>query len=213
MTTFLIVRHGESVANNDNRFAGSRSDVALLERGLRQAELTAQYVAEHYTISRVYTSNLQRAYVTGKCIADRCGVEVTVWEELREIDGGLWEGVSFEDMAALYPEEFKLWVTDYGHARCPGGESVEEVSDRIQAALGKIAAECPDQTVVITTHGSPVRVMQGIAQNGSLDNMNRIPWASNASVTVVTYDGQWHDVLYSYDAHQGELKTELPKTV
>lgn len=214
MTTVILVRHGESMANKENKFAGGQTDAALQERGLRQAELMAGYVAENYEISNVYTSDLQRAYITGKCVADRFGLEVIVRKELREIHGGDWEGVTFDDMGRLYPEEFKLWVTDYGRSGCPGGETVSQLAERIMAAVTRIAEENPGKTVLIATHASPVRVMQGLVQNGNLENMNRIPWAANASLTVMEYDaGTWRCVAASLDSHLGELKTELPKTV
>ena len=214
MTTVIFVRHGESMANKDNKFAGSRTDAALQERGLRQAELMAEYVAENYEIGNVYTSDLQRAYITGKCVADKFGLKVIVREELREIDGGNWEGVTFDDMGRLYPEEFRLWVTDYGHSGCPGGETVFQLAERIMAAVTRIAEENPGKTVLIATHASPVRVMQGLVQNGNLENMNRIPWASNASLTVMEYDrGSWRCTAASLDTYLGQLKTELPKTV
>lgn len=214
MTTVIMVRHGESMANKENKFAGSRTDAALQERGLRQAELTASYVAENYEIANVYTSDLQRAYITGKCVADKFGLEVIVRKELREIDGGHWEGLTFDDMEARYPEEFKLWVTDYGHSGCPGGETVAQVAERVMAAVTRIAEENPGKTVLIATHASPVRVMQGLVQNGGLDDLNRIPWAANASLTVLEYeDGKWRCTAASLNAHLGELKTELPKTV
>lgn len=214
MTRVLLVRHGESEANRENKFAGSKSDVPLLERGLRQAELTARFVTENYTISKVYTSNLQRAYITGKCVADRLGIPVTVREKLTEIDGGRWEGVTFDDMGRLYPEEFAMWITDYGNSACPDGESVAQVADRFWNAVIQIAEENPDKTVLIVSHGTPVRIMQGLTLNGTLEGLNQIPWAPNASVTVLEYDaGQWRCAAASLDAHLGELKTELPKTV
>lgn len=214
MTRILLVRHGESEANRENKFAGSGSDVPLLERGLQQAELTARFVVENYEISKVYTSNLQRAYITGKCVADKLGLDVIVREKLTEIHGGNWEGVEFSEMGTLYPEAFVLWTSDYGHSACPGGESVAQVAERIMDALMQIVQENPDQTVLIVSHGTPVRIMQGLVQNGTLDNMNQIPWASNASVTVLEYEnGQWRCPAASLDAHLGELRTALPKTV
>ena len=214
MTRILLVRHGESEANRANQFAGSGSDVPLLERGLRQAELTAQFVVENYKISKVYTSNLQRAYITGKCVADRLGLDVIVREKLTEIHGGAWEGIGFAEMGTQYPREFALWTTDYGHSACPGGESVAQVADRFMEAVMQIVGENPEQTVLIVSHGTPVRIMQGLVQNGTLDNLNQIPWASNASVTVLEYEnGQWSCPAASLDAHLGELRTALPKTV
>ena len=215
MTTVILVRHGESAANKEEKFAGCRTDAPLLERGLRQAELMAEYVAENYRIDAVYTSGLQRAYITGKCVADKFGLEVTVRDELREIDGGDWEGVTFRDMERLYPEAFKCWVTDYGNSTCPGGESVAQVAERTMAELTAIAEENPGKTVLVASHGSPVRVMQAMVQQGNLDDVNRrIPWPANASVNVYEYDaGNWRCRAVSIDCYLGELKTELPKNV
>ena len=215
MTRVILVRHGESMANKEEKFAGCRTDTPLQERGLCQAQLMAAYVAANYTVSKVYTSSLRRAYITGKCVADQFGLPVIVRDELREIDGGDWEGVTFADMQRLYPEAYHLWVTDYGHACCPGGESVAQVAKRTLAAVTAIAEENPGKTVLIATHASPVRVMQAMVQQGNLEDMNRrIPWPANAALNVYEYDaGQWRCLEVSLDCYLGELKTELPKNV
>ena len=69
MTKIILIRHGESEANRDNIFAG-HLDVDLQEYGLKQAQKTAEYVLEKYQVSRVYSSDLKRAYKTGRCVAD-----------------------------------------------------------------------------------------------------------------------------------------------
>lgn len=214
MTTVLMIRHGESAANKDDIFAGCRTDAALQERGLLQAKLTADFVASNYKIDQVYTSGLQRAYITGQCIADRLGIAVKVVEQLREIDGGLWEGMKFDDMPVQFPEEYDLWLHDYGNSCCPGGETVAQCGQRIMGAVTRIAEENPDKTVLVATHASPVRIMQGLVQTGGFDGIKDIPWPSNASVTVFTFEhGKWHSVAFSLDEHLGELRTALPKNV
>lgn len=214
MTTVILVRHGESMANKEGKFAGCGVDTPLQPRGLHQAELTAQYVAENYALANVYSSNLQRAYITGKTIGDKFGLDVIVREDLREIYGGKWEGLPFEDMGRLYPEEFHLWNTDRGHACCPQGESIHHMAQRVYDAVTRIAEENPGKTVLATTHATPVLVMQALVQNGNLDNLNSVPLASNASLTVFQYEnGTWRCTATSIDAHLGSLKTELPKNV
>ena len=214
MTRVIMVRHGESRANKEGKFAGGYSDVPLLERGLRQAELMAEYAAEHYDIANVYTSRLQRAYITGKCVADKFGLEVKILDDLREIDGGCWEGCPFEEMGPRYPEEYRAWMTDRGNARCPGGESVAEMTERVLAALAQIAGENPGKTVLLVSHATPIHAIYALAVNGSLDNMNSLPLAPNAALTIVDYEnGKLRCEACGIDSYLGELKTELPKNV
>lgn len=70
MTTLILIRHGESKANRDRIFAG-HLDVDLQEKGLKQAKITAEYISKNYLVNRVYSSDLKRAYQTGKCVADK----------------------------------------------------------------------------------------------------------------------------------------------
>ena len=69
MTALLLIRHGESIANVDGRFAG-HLDIPLSETGYVQADITAHYIHSHYTVDAVYASDLLRAFHTGKAVAD-----------------------------------------------------------------------------------------------------------------------------------------------
>ncbi len=213
MTRLLLVRHGESDANFHNIFAG-HIDPALRPRGIEQAELTAQFIAENYKVDKIYSSDLQRAYKTAECLAEQVNLPIVSDENMREIDGGEWEGVKFFDLPKLYQEAFDVWSTDIGNAYCPGGETIRELGDRIIGELGKIAKENDGKTVAIFSHATPIRVAQSIVEHGSVDAMQDIPWVSNASVTEITYEnGKWNLVAVSLDKHLAELKTELASIV
>ena len=123
MTTFLMIRHGESEANRGRVFAG-HMDAALQDRGLEQAKRTAEYIVRTYCVDAVYASDLRRAYDTGKCVAELLGLPVIADRDLREIDAGEWEGVKFDELVKRFPEDYGVWLHDIGHARCTGGESV-----------------------------------------------------------------------------------------
>ena len=88
MTRIIMVRHGESKANRDRKFAGCGSDVPLMERGLQQAERMAAYVAEHYAVANVYTSRLQRC---GTNTALSCGKHIHVHGFQRGLELALYE--------------------------------------------------------------------------------------------------------------------------
>ncbi len=213
MTTLLLERHGLSQANQEHFYAG-HMDVPLLEAGELQAKQTAEYLVEHFQIDKVYASDLQRAYNTGKAVADLLNQPVIADPQLREIHGGDWEGTAFDTLVEKYPEPYRIWREDIGHAHCTGGESVEQLGVRIQTELTRIAGENDGKTVLIATHATPIRVMQCLVTCGDLARMKDIPWVSNASYSVLYYrDGVWEFGPVSQDAHLGNLKSVFPKNV
>ena len=115
MTRLILIRHGESEANLKKIFAGS-FDVDLTSRGYAQAEKTAEYVAAHYAVDRIYASDLLRAFHTGEALATRIGVSVIAEKGLREIFAGAWEGRTFDDLDAEYTDSYAVWRTDIGAA-------------------------------------------------------------------------------------------------
>lgn len=213
MTKLILIRHGESEANELGLFAG-HLDVDLTARGLEQAELTAEYVVSHYTVDKVYASDLKRAYRTGEAVAKKAGVDMIPCQRLREIGAGAWDGERFDALDRLYPEDFAIWYSDLPRARCTDGESVAEVAERVYAAMTEIAAENDGKTVVLATHATPVRTALAMIQRGGLETMKDIGWVPNASVTVLTYEsGRWSCELIGEASHLADLKTVLPANV
>lgn len=210
MTRIILIRHGESEANEKGIFVGY-SNSKLTERGHKQAELTAKYVVAAYPIDVVYSSDLARAYATGKAVADALGVNIKKEEGLREINGGEWEEVSFDELVTRYAEDYGTWLTDIGHAKCTGGETVKQLRESVKNTIERIICENEGKTIVVVTHGTPIRALQCLWSGLSLDEMKDIPWVSNASVSVAECTEQ--DIRFtqiSYDAHMGKLRTVLP---
>jgi len=216
MTKLILVRHGESLANVAQLFAG-HLNVDLSEKGYLQAELTADYVLSKYSVDFVYASDLQRAYHTVEPVAERLGLPVIPDRQLREIFAGEWEGMAFQILQKKYREEYAVWLSDIGHAIPTGGESVAHLWDRISAALSRIAARHPGKNILIGTHATPIRVMQCMLCGKTLDEMKNTPWTANASVTVVEYADDPAVLpklaVVGEDAHLTALKTVLPKNV
>ena len=213
MTTVILIRHGETEANREDIFAG-HLNVELMPKGVEQAQKTAQYIVENYTVDKIYASDLKRAYKTGKTLADKLGMEIIADKRFREIDAGEWDGIKFNELGDKYAEEFRIWRDDIANAKCTGGESVEDLRKRVFGAATEVAENNDGKTVVIATHATPIRVMQTYVQMGSLEKMNDIPWVSNASVSVFEYDnGKWTCKAVSMDKHLGDLVTALPSNV
>lgn len=213
MTTIILIRHGESEANRHNIFAG-HTDADLQPKGLTQAKTTAKYIADNYHVDKIYSSDLKRAYKTALCLGEISGLEIIKEEALREINAGEWEGMAFDKIHLLYPDEYDKWLNDIGAAACTGGESVAQFGERIMNILTEIAEKNDGKTIAIATHATPIRVSQTLIKTGALKEMKNIPWVSNASVTVFEYrNGIWSIKAEGMDEHLGEVKSALPKNV
>ena len=213
MTKLLIIRHGQSHANLDGIFVG-HVDSPLSDLGKQQAEVTADFIVSNYHVDAVYASDLERAFYTGKTVADRLGLPVTAVSGMREIFAGDWETVKFDTLSTEYGEPYQLWLRDIGLAQCPNGESTADLQARIVATLTAIAEENDGKTVVVATHATPIRVLMHHCSGLPLSEMKNIPWVSNASVTVVHYENGILTIAEAgLDAHLGDMRTALPKNV
>jgi broad specificity phosphatase PhoE len=213
MTTLLLVRHGESVANGKSFFAG-HLDIDLSQLGYKQAECTAEYIVKNYSVDVVYSSDLQRAYHTAEPIAKMTGALLKKEEALREIYAGDWQGLTFDELQSKYADSYGVWLTDIGRAACINGETVKELYERVWNVLQKILNENMDKTVVIVTHATPIRAICCRLMGKSVEEMKNVAWVSNASITQVIYNGgEWSIKEKSIDRHLADMLTKFPPNV
>lgn len=215
MTRFIFVRHGQSPGNLEAKFYG-HTDKGLTDLGKKQAELTAQFLKD-YKIDVAYSSDLGRAYETGLAIAKlHKGLNVVPEKGLREVNAGKWENVEFKKIGELYPEDYNLWMNDLWNAHPTDGESVKQMCKRVSETIWRIAKENDGKTVLITTHATPIRVLNCEWSNVPYENLNKVPWVKNASVSVVDYDVEnrkTNIVVLGDASFHGEFATELPKNI
>lgn len=213
MTTIIIIRHGQSVANLNKVFAG-HFDADLSDMGHTQAKLTAKEIASKFKIDKIYASDLKRAYNTALPLAELLGLEIIPDEGLREIYAGEWEGRTFDELASVYAHDYTVWRTDIGNSRCTGGESARELGERMQAKIREIAKENEGKTVAVATHAAAIRSLMAICSENGFDGMKDIPFVSNASYSVIKVEND--ELLFtetSLDDHLGEFKTKFPPKV
>ena len=212
-TRILLIRHGESEANRESRFAG-HSDFPLSEKGLKQAHCTAEYISKNYRVDAVYASDLKRAFDTAKATAERLSLQVTPDPAFREIFAGAWEGMPFEEIRRDYPEDYTVWMTDIGRAGCTDGEKVSALQERVLSAILRLCEQNPGKTLVIGTHATPIRATECALRGLPLSEMHSVAWVSNASVTELCYEnGRLTLVSSGESRHLSHLHTSLPSNV
>jgi probable phosphoglycerate mutase len=187
VTQLLLARHGETDWNRDRRFQG-HADPPLNDAGREQARALAEELAGE-RIDFVYTSDLVRAHETAEIVAARLGADVVARSELREIDVGDWEGLTWPEIEERHPEGARSWH-EHGHG-WKSGETYDQLGERIIAALRRIAADHPAQRVLVVGHGGTVRVTRAFIEGSSVaDSRRRSPAIGNCEVfRVVAEDG------------------------
>jgi ribonuclease H / adenosylcobalamin/alpha-ribazole phosphatase len=185
-TATLLLRHGQTPMSVQKRYAGlsPKTDAPLTETGVRQAVAAAKRLASA-GIDAIVASPLQRTVRTAEEVAAVTGVPVLTDEGFRETDFGAWEGLTFAEVRERWPSELTTWLADPSVAP-PGGESFDQVSERVTAALHRILAERAHQTVLIVSHVTPIKTLVADALGAPLEAVFRME-LSPASVTVISY--------------------------
>ena len=189
VTTLYLVRHGTTAWNQALRYQG-QTDNPLDEIGERQGACLEEYFKDIHVDLGV-TSPLQRAVRTLEYSLATQDHEVPVLVEpgIMEIDFGLIDGWTKEEIQAKYPEFYRMYVLneDRGHARAPGGETMIEVYGRVSEAIMRIVREHRGETIVIASHGTAIQTFLNYRLSSTMPKASRrIRWAVICCITSVS---------------------------
>jgi len=176
----VLWRHGQTDWNVENRFQG-HSDIPLNKVGHYQASEAAKVLAA-LRPDRIISSDLIRAQETAGALAALTDITVEINPNLRETDGGLWEGKLASENRATHGELFANW---YEGGDEPAGVTGERRSDVAKRAVAVIEKETTNfsGTIVFVTHGGTVRSVLGsilklpIAQWGVIGGLSNACWS------------------------------------
>lgn len=215
-TKIILVRHAQGEGNLKGEFHGQYpSDLTPL--GITQAECTAEYLKDRH-IDIAFASDIPRAYSTARIIAEKHGLSVIKEEGMREINGGVWEQMKFDDIVVEYPKEYDVWKNDLGNCTCPGGESIRHLAERVRNTVERLVKENAGKTILIGTHATPARVMGCVWKGMDIEEIVNLKWVPNASVSICEYNSETLEFRlaeYAYCEHllKEGLVTELPKNI
>jgi broad specificity phosphatase PhoE len=149
---FIMVRHGESEGNRERRFTLS-SEVPLTEAGIHQAHQVAQRIARHFKPEIIVSSPFRRARHTSEIIAAELHLPIEIVQELHERDLGCLKGHSYDDLRALVLKDPAYDAANGWAWKPQGGESYEDVRERVVWAIEKLLKRYPHNEIVIVSHG------------------------------------------------------------
>ncbi|MBN2073943.1 MAG: histidine phosphatase family protein [Dehalococcoidales bacterium] len=157
MARLLLVRHGLTDHNVDRRVAGY-TNVDLNEEGFRQVEKLNKRLADE-KIDAVYSSDLHRAVDTAKGAISGRDIEITTCYELREMNFGEAEEMTFAELNEKYPDLARSVMNVDTGLSFPGGESFADFVERVQVFLKILEKFNEDHTVLIVSHGATLKVI------------------------------------------------------
>ncbi len=182
MSKLFLVRHGITEFNSTRRFAGY-SDVELNADGYRQVERLRERLANE-KIDAVYSSDLKRALVTAEIISPEHKTDIVTCPELREMNYGQAEGLTFQEISSRYPELGKLISNFNLGLEFPGGESFKGFIARTVEFLDRLEKHEPSETILIVSHSGPLRTLVCHLLGIDQDHWWQIRF-DNASLSIV----------------------------
>ncbi len=158
-TRIYLIRHAETEATEEDRFAGMR-DLPLTPEGREHAEELATRL-QGFEMDAIYSSPLRRAMETAESVGAPHRLPVRVVDALREIDHGHWEGLKRAEVERKFPEEYAAYERDPLDFAPQGGETARAVVERAVPALQQIVRTHPNGQIAVVSHKATNRLLIG----------------------------------------------------
>lgn len=180
MTVFHLLRHGEHRLQG-KIVAGRLTGIGLSERGRAEAEAVAERLGDA-GIAAIYSSPVERARETAGIVGRRLDLAVTAVDDLAELDFGEWTGLTFDEVRK--DPRWTEWALHRSLSCIPGGETMRAVQRRVVEALFEMRQAHPDGSVLVVSHGDPIRAALAFGLGMPLDLFTRIEAATGSLSTV-----------------------------
>ena len=183
----VLLRHAQSQLHG--RFCG-HSNPALSAEGHREISDIIQRLSA-MTPSMIWCSDLRRAQETASPIAEHFRVPCRASAGLREMNFGLWEGLTWEEVEMQFPEDSRGWSKSFPHHRPPGGESFREFQSRVITELERLARDAESGCVFLVTHAGFIRAAVVWVLGVPDDRISRIGQDYGAATILQKMGSHW----------------------
>lgn len=191
-TTYLwLLRHGRPSAESEGRCYGAL-DLSLSDVGLEQARDAAAQIPEN-TLSAIYSSPRRRCTQTAEILRHRHPCPLETIDALSEINFGIFEGRTYDDIAATHPDVYRQWMDHPTEVAFPGGESFGEMQCRVLEAVDRLLAIHKGSSFAIVAHGGVNRIVIAQALGMPRENIFRIAQRYGA-LNLIRYLGDYPSV-------------------
>jgi alpha-ribazole phosphatase len=189
-TRVYLWRHPEVLGSEDGKFWG-QTDVALTKHGRGQQKAVAKYMSQRM-LTAIYCSDLQRTRLVAEAVsrAFKPRKQVNALLQLRELSLGEWEGMTYHEIDKKYPGALSQRAEDLAGYRIQGGESLQDLAERVIPVFQEIVADNQGGRVCIVSHAGVNRVILTKVMGAPLDRIFRLDQAyAGLNVIDVFEDG------------------------
>lgn len=172
MTRLYLIRHGQVKGFEQRRYNG-HADVALTDLGVEQYHLMKDRLADSH-ISACYSSDLTRCKIGANIICEQFGIEPVHRSELRELNIGIWESLTWQEIQSRWPNEWQARLNDLVNYRVPEGENLLDVEARAMPVVREMLERHRGQELLLVGHGGLNRIILLNAIGAPLVNMFNI---------------------------------------
>jgi alpha-ribazole phosphatase/probable phosphoglycerate mutase len=183
-TRLYLVRHGELVTSKEWRYVG-QMDVELNDAGKQQIKKLSSRLSSEQ-IDRIFSSDLNRTIESAEIIGNKLGIINEPISEFREIDLGVWEGLTLEEIEERFPEDLVKRSEDIKDFRIINGESFSDLNKRVIPKVMDIIKNNAGKRILVVAHGGVNRVIIADALGLSIDNIPRLE-QNYACLNIIDY--------------------------
>lgn len=197
-TRLIFVRHAEAEGNKIRHFHGW-TDSELTQRGHLQAKRVAERLKE-MNIDILYSSSLRRTMQTAGYISEATSLPVIRTDKLKEINGGDWEDLTWDELSARWPDAYNTWENTPHKHKMPNGESMEKFQERLVSEIKHIIKQNIGKNILIVTHGTAIRALICFFRACTLEEMINVAWCDNTAITIIDYEDEFFTTVTEGDA-------------
>lgn len=206
MTRLYLVRHGQTEWNIEGRMQGSK-DSPLTDLGIYQAKQLGKSL-EKVNIDIVYSSSSERTMNTAKIIVGKRKINILPTDELKEMNFGFWEGMTFEVIKEQYQELYQtFWNTPHLLRDCPG-ESFEQLKNRLVGFVNKVIQQHEGKDILLVTHGVALKMIINTFKGLDIKDIFQGEILKPTSLTVVEVENNNYNIVKYGDIEHYNLQLE-----
>ncbi len=181
-TEIIFIRHGETDFNRARLYFG-HLDTDLNKTGVEQLRKTKILFEKREKMPDVvFSSDLKRCSQSMEILEIDEEIEKNLTEDLREINFGIFEGKTYEEIKSEYPEKVEKMINDWRNFKADKGESINEMMLRVAEKMNEIINQYRNKKILVVAHAGVIQALTSYYLFGNLDGYWKFK-INNGSIT------------------------------